>query len=86
MSALLNETPAVTPRHGNQTFVNIAQMKRKPIASGSPLLQLKLIHNQVHKCSIKKDKQFVRKLQFSWLKKFFLSFAMREFITLKYVE
>ena len=36
-SALLNETPSATPRHGNQTLLNNAQIKRKPIAPDNPL-------------------------------------------------
>ena len=69
ISALLYETPAAIPRQGNQTLVNIAQMKGKPIASDSSLLKLKLILDQGRKCTIKQTKYFVMKLRFSWRKK-----------------
>ena len=37
---------AAMPRHGNQTLINIMQMKREPIAFDSPRFTLKLIEDQ----------------------------------------
>ena len=34
------------PRHGNQTLINIMQMKSEPIASDSPWRMSKLIKDQ----------------------------------------
>ena len=42
------------PRLGNQTLINIMQMKSEPIASDSPWLILKLIEDQGCKYNDKK--------------------------------
>ena len=53
------------PRHGNQTLINIMQMKSEPIASDSPRFMLKLIEDQGCKYNDKKFGLFVKKLSFS---------------------
>ena len=53
------------PRHGNQTLVNIMQIKSEPIASDNPWLMFKLIEDQGCKHNEKKFGLFVRKLSFS---------------------
>ena len=67
------------PRHAIKTLVNIAQMKRKPTASDGSLLMLKLMQNQVCKCTTKKVKRFVRQLRFSWSKNYFFIFGSSGF-------
>ena len=68
------------PRYGNQTFINIMQMKNEPIASDSPWLKLKLIEDQGCKYKDKKFKFFVRKLSFSWSENGFFIFCNSEVI------
>ena len=54
------------PRSGNQTLINIMQIKNEPVASDSPRLKLKLIDDQSCKNNDKKFRLFVTKLSFSW--------------------
>ena len=49
------------PRHGNQTLINIMQMKSGSIASNSPRFMLKLIEDQGCKYNDKKLGLFVKK-------------------------
>ena len=63
------------PRHGNQTFIDIVQIKSEPIASDSPWLMLKLIEDQGCKHNDKKFGLFVRKLSFSRSKNGFFIFC-----------
>ena len=63
------------PRHGNQTLINIMQMKSEPIASDSPSLILQLIEDQGCKYNDKKFRLFDRKLSFSWSKNGFFIFC-----------
>ena len=64
------------PRYGNQTPINIMQIKSDPIASNySPRLILKLIEDQGCKYNDKKFRLFVRKLSFSWSKNRFFTFG-----------
>ena len=63
------------PRHGNQTLINIMQIKSEPIASDSPWLMFKLIEDQDWKYNDKKFGLFARKLSFSWSKHGFFSFC-----------
>ena len=63
------------PRHGNQTLINIMQMKSEPIASDSPRLTLKLIEDQGCKYNNKKFRLFVKKLSFSYSKNGFFIFC-----------
>ena len=72
-------------RHGNQTLINIMQMKIKPIAFNSPRLMLKLIRDQDSEYNDKKFGLFVRKLSFSWSKNGFLSFVIRELLAFECV-
>ena len=68
ISELPNKTPAAMPRYGNQTPINIMQMKSEPMASDSPRFMLKLIEHQGFKYNDKTFEIFVRKLSFSWSK------------------
>ena len=63
------------PRHGNQTLINIMQMKSETIASDSPRFILKLIEDQGCKFYDKRFGLFVKKLSFSWSKKGFFIFC-----------
>ena len=63
------------PRHGNQTLINIVQIKSEPIASDSPRLMFKLIEDQGCKHNDKKFGLFVRKLSFSSSKNGFFIFC-----------
>ena len=72
ISALLNEIQAATLRYGNQTLVNIAQMKRKPITFDSFLLILKLTQDQVRKCTIKRLKPLLGNRASHGAKTFFI--------------
>ena len=63
------------PRHGNQTLINIVQIKSEPIASDSPWLMFKLIEDQGCKHKDKKFGLFVRKLSFSRSKNGFFIFC-----------
>ena len=62
-------------RHGNQTLINIVQIKSEPIASDSPWLMFKLIEDQGCKHNDKKFGIFVRKLSFSRSKNGFFIFC-----------
>ena len=73
------------PRHGNQTLVDIMQIKSEPIASDSPWLMFKLIDDQGCKHNDKKCGLFVRKLSFFRSKNGFLSFVVRELLTFEFV-
>ena len=63
------------PRHGNQTLINIMQIKSEPIASDSPWLMIKSIEDQGCKHNDKKFGLFVRKLSFSRSKNGFFIFC-----------
>ena len=63
------------PRHGNQTLINIMQIKSEPIAFDSPRFTLKLIEDQGCKYYDKKFGLFVKKLSFSWSKSRFFIFC-----------
>ena len=67
-------------RHGNQTFINIVQMKSEPIAYDSPSLILRLIEDQGCKYNDKKFRLSDRKLSFSWSKNGFFMFCNSEVI------
>ena len=63
------------PRHGNQTLIDIMQMKSKPIASDSSRFMSKLIEDQGCKNNVEKFQLFVKKLRFSWSKNGFFIFC-----------
>ena len=71
----MNQTPTVMPRHGNQTLINLMQMKSETIASDSPRFTLKLIEDQGCKFYDKRFGLFVKNLSFSWNKKGFFIFC-----------
>ena len=76
------------PRHGNQTLINIMQMKSESIAFDSPWFMLKLIEDQGCKYNDKKFRLYVRKLSFSWIKNGFFIFCNSRVINawMRYVE
>ena len=51
------------PRYGNQTLINIMQIKSEPIASDSSWLMFKLIEDQGCKYNDKKVGTFCQKIE-----------------------
>ena len=70
-------------RQGNQTLINIMQIKSEPIAFDSPRLLSKLIEVQGCKYNVKKFRLFVKKLSFTWSKNGFFMFCNSSVISVR---